>query len=176
MVPRARLPRDPAAVQVRSRRPRQGHALEELLDRVVASLVEGGRPGTAALEAAGRAAVGTPWSGYRNGRNRVATLAAAYLRWLAPRDGWEHVGTLEVGGRRPLAWRSATGRLVVDLLDVDGESARLVRPAFGACGELGGPAAVRLLRLGAPTTSLLYTSPTAHEALVGTDYWFEATR
>lgn len=176
MVPRARLPRDPAAVQVQSRRPRKGHALESLLDEVVATIVEDGRPGTAALEAAGRAAVGTSWSGYRNGRNRVATLAASYLRWLAPRDGWEHVGTLEVGGRRPLAWRSTTGRLVVDLLDVDGETARLVRPTFGACGELGESTAVRLLRLDAPTASRLYTSPTAHEALVGTDYWFEATR
>lgn len=96
VVPRARLPRDPAAVQAESRRPRRGHALESLLDQVVAALVEDGRPGTAALEIAGRAAVGTSWPGYRNGRNRVATLAATYLRWLAPREGWAHVGTLEV--------------------------------------------------------------------------------
>lgn len=166
-----------SAVQVAAARPRSTAVLPHLLDRVVLELVDGARaPSTGALSAAGRAVRGTSWDGYRTGRARLATMAASYLRWLAPPATWSLAGTPTAGGRRSLAWLSPSGELLIDLLDVgdtDGHTLveRLFAYGVSAAGQLAG---VRLLRLSAPTTSVIYTTPERQQPLTDSPYWFEA--
>lgn len=101
-----------AAVQVVAAKPRSSAVLPQLRDKVVLDLVEGDRaPATDALAAAGRAVRGTSWAGYRSGRCRLATMAASYLRWLAPPATWSFVGAPSVSGRRAVAWLSPAGEL-----------------------------------------------------------------
>ena len=172
----SRRSRDRATVQIEARRPRSSESLGVFLDGLVSGLAAKDEPPTAALAAAGQAVRGTPWSGYRNGRNRLATMAAAYLHWLKPGPAWTFSGALEVEDRRPLVWTGEDGRRLIDLLDVNGNAQALVGPTFLAGGEIGPLAGVRLLRLDAPARSLFYSSPTRHERLLESDYWFEAVR
>ena len=168
--------RDRAAVQVASSRPRSEETLVPLLDTVVGDLVGRGLPATAALMAAGRAVAGTSWDGYRNGRNRLATMAAAYLHWISPGSPWQFTGSFEVGGRQILVWESVDGCTIVDLLDVTGSAQALIPPTFGACAQRDGFVGVRLVRLEAPMTSLFYKTPHSHELLAKSPYWFEVDR
>lgn len=165
--------RDRAAIQVEASRPRSPATFAALLDAVVADLISQNLAPTAALAAAGRAVIGTPWAGYRNGRNRLATLAASYLHWMVPDADWSFAGVLEVGSRRPLKWTSEGGRRITDVLDLDGQARSLVGAAFTAGDETGELTVVRLLRLSAPTSSLLYTTPKTHEPLMASPFWFE---
>lgn len=171
---RAGRSRNGAAVQAATAKPRSTDLLGRLLDETVLSLLDNGRsPTTEALAVAGRVVKDTPWRGYRSGRTRLATMAASYLRWLAPPESWSFTGSIDVAARRVMTWTAPDGIRLADLLDV-GENA-----GFGPFEELfdGGDvdrlAGVRVLRVGAPTTSLLYTGPNRHESLVESAYWFE---
>ena len=169
-------PRDRAAVQIEASRPRSSVSFGGFLDELIEDMAANGEPPTAALALAGRAVRGTPWSGYRNGRNRLATLAATYLHWLRPDEAWGFAGSLEVGGRRALVWSASDGSSLADLLDVDGSAQVLVTPTFHAGAHLGAFAGVRLLRLAALSTSLLYTSPLAQQRLADSPFWFRGGR
>lgn len=169
-------PRDRAAVQIEASHPRSSVSFGGFLDELIEDMATKGEPPTAALALAGRAVRGTPWSGYRNGRNRLATLAATYLHWLRPDETWNFAGSLEVGSRRALMWSASDGSSLADLLDVDGSAQVLVTPTFRACARLDTFAGVRLLRLAAPSTSLLYTSPLAQQRLADSPFWFGTGR
>jgi len=162
-------------VQIEASRPRSSSSLETFLDELIGEMAADDDSPFSALAAAGRAVRGTPWAGYRNGRNRIATMAASYLHWLKPGASWTFSGALSVEGRRPLVW-GGDGHSLVDLLDVAGEAQALVGPTFHASANLGIIAGVRLLRLTAPATSLLYTSPSTHQRLSETPFWFEGER
>ena len=169
-------PRDRAAVQIEASRPQSSMSFGGLLDALIEDMAAKGEPPTAALALAGRAVRGTPWSGYRNGRNRLATLAATYLHWLRPDETWGFAGSLEVGSRRALMWSASDGSSLADLLDVDGSAQVLVAPTFRAGARIDTFAGVRLLRLTAPSTSLLYTSPLAQQRLADSPFWFGVGR
>lgn len=174
MSPRTPLIGGRAATQVAAARPHGTNQLPTLLDHVVADLVNADRDPTRALAAAGRACRETTWASYKTGRNRVATMAACYLRWLAPPESWTPAGTLAVGDRTVFLWAD-DGELIADVLAVGDQDVRdVVAAAFdGADGALD---AVRAVRVNSPTTSTLHTHEMNVARLVETPYWFEGDR
>lgn len=172
------------AVQVAAAKPADPAVFPVLLDRVVAQLVQTGSGPTAALGVAGQVVRHTPWAGYRTGRSRLASSAAAYLRWMAPPEDWAAGKILKVSGRTGFTWVSPDGELIVDLLDVgdvDGHTlaAALYDHGTARAEALGGGVrlvGVRLMRLSNPTSSVLCTTRQRQVLLTTTPYWFEASR
>lgn len=173
-----------SAVQVAAAKPADPALFPALLDRVVAQVVQAGSKPTAALGVAGQVVRGTPWAWYRTGRSRLASTAAAYLRWMAPPEDWTVGEVLEVSGRAGFTWVSPAGELIVDLLDVGDVAGHTLAAAFHDHGaarvaELGPDVhlvGVRLMRLSNPTSSVLCTTPQRQALLTTTPYWFEALR
>lgn len=173
-----------SAVQVAAAKPADTAVFPRLLDQVVVELVASGGAPSAALGVAGRAVRGTTWAGYRNGRNRLASMAASYLRWMAPPEAWGAADPRSVSGRTAFPWVSPAGELIVDLLDVGDVEGHTLAAAFHAHGlaraaELGSGVhlvGVRLMRLTSPTSSVLYTTRQRQAPLTATPYWFEALR
>jgi len=154
--------------------------LDTLLDEVVLDLLSGPtRPApSAALAAAGRAVAGTRWGSYRAGRARLSSMAAIYLSWLAPPQDWTLTGTIDVG-RTVLLWTGPAGERIADLCvactpgeKVLDSRTRAVVDAGLEAVDADGVDGVRVLALGAPTSSLLVTAQGA-STLRDSDLWFE---
>ncbi|MGH8979442.1 MAG: hypothetical protein ACRDWE_00270 [Acidimicrobiales bacterium] len=161
-----------AAVEAAASNPRAENdgLYGRLLDQVVGQLaVERAEP-RGGLAAAGQAVRGTAWAGYRNGRARLASAAAAYLTWLAPPKDWATFETEQVGGRRPIGWRSPAGESIVDLL---GGGSIYVKGLVPAVRELHPDAAViRAMDLLAPTRSVAYQRGAPAVPLLESEWWF----
>lgn len=161
-----------AEVEAATPNPRNDQLFAQLLDRVVGELAADGAEPTEALAAAGRAVKGTAWAGYRGGRARLASAAAAYLTWLAPTEGWKYFDAGEVAGRRPIGWQSPEGVAIVDVLGGGQAYTRIVRQVRAHYPEA---AAIRVLDLLAPRRSRAYPKVSSSVPLVDTPWWFEGS-
>lgn len=92
--------------------PARPGTLGELVDELVLSAIGVGRcrPETISVfPLAAAVAKKGSWAKYRQGRNRLASLGAIYLNWLAPPPPWMLAETIEAGPRRGLVWRGRDG-------------------------------------------------------------------
>jgi hypothetical protein len=85
-------------IEIEAAKPRGPDLYPILLDRVVERLTDEDPDPTRALALAGQVVLGTPWAGFRSGRNRLASAAAAYITWIAPPEPWSKVCVDTVGG------------------------------------------------------------------------------
>lgn len=176
MAQRVTLPRTRASVQAEASRPRHDGTMATLLDGVVVRMVQRGLGPMDALAEAGRAVTATSWASYRSGRNRLATMAASYLHWIAPGAGWQMTKAMDLEGRTGLCWKDEDNRAIIDVLDPDDTARELMGRIFSVASQTPGFVGVRLIRLRAPMTSLMFYSATKHEPLSSTEFWFEGRR
>jgi hypothetical protein len=162
---------DRCAREIEAGAPRDEVLYGQLLDRVVLRLACEALSPSSALAIAGQEVRGTAWSGYRSGRARLASAAAAYLTWLAPPPSWTPQPFGEIGTRHPIAWTSPVGDVLVDLLAGGALYAKSLVPAVRAAAE--GPVVVRLLNVLAPMQSSAYLPNGQIVPLVGSAWWFE---
>jgi hypothetical protein len=158
-------------IQVKASTPRDPALFGQLLDRVVHELVLGQPDPTRALALAGRAVHSTPWAGYRTGRARLATAAAAYLSWLAPPEPWVTVEVAAVSSRRPIGWRSPEGALVIDVLAAGSREVTSLGRAVLRAGT--GAVAIRSLDVTAPARSKVFVTGVMPMMLAESDWVFE---
>lgn len=160
-------------VALSASRPSPDNPMPRLLDAVVLTLLaeHGGDP-TSALCVTAELLRSTTWSRYRNGRSRIATMAASYLRWNAPPSPWVFDGAVPLGEstRAGVGWRARAGRLV-DLISCDrSEDRRIATCAHPrSSSEIG----LRLLNLAAPRDSL-FISSSGQPTPLGETSWFFA--
>ena len=157
-------------IEIEAASPRDPTLYPRLLDEVVHLVATGVSGEAPALVAAGQVVRGTPWAGFRTGRARLASAAAAYLNWMAPPRPWAYEAAVIIEGRRPLAWRCPEG-VLIDLLGAAGQPTRSLVPAARAA--VPGSLVVRVLDLTAPTRSVYYEAGGAALPLLGSPWWFE---
>ena len=159
--------------------------LRRLLHRTVASLLlNGEREGPASLRAAAEAITGTPWAGYRAGRQRLATLTAVYLTWLLPPAKWAVEIVSGEAALSPtgidLLWCGPGGELIADELTPLGARGRLIVGDLASTltrhvtARREGFAGVRVLALAAPRSSLFCTG-TSRQPLRDAGLWEEVS-
>jgi hypothetical protein len=167
------------AIEVDAAAPKNPNLQPRLLDGVVLELLKNHHADPlAALAVAGQMVRDTPWSGYRSGRARMATMAACYLTWLVPPSPWRLVDTTTMGqasqARVGFVFEGPEGQGLIDLLacgDADRRNA-----AEGATGCSESVVGLRLLNLSAPRQSVLYTSPHQHQPLAESAWMFEGVQ
>lgn len=147
--------------------PADGTVLPRLVHTLAAQIATSEvRPTPAMLKAAvARIVSGTAWSGYRSGRQRLASLGAVYLNWFLPTS--DHCFVQVPSEVRPvLRFDAPDGTWFVDELVTsgyeDGLAARVQElMALGDDNFVG----VRLVTLSDPTAAVLVAPDGRHHRL-----------
>lgn len=146
--------------------------LPALLDKVIVTMLSqhDGDP-TRVLAVTSEILRGTNWASYRNGRSRIATMAASYLRWVAPPTPWSFCRSEGLEDRRlGMRWSGSEGQLL-DIIECQGRSDRSVAAGAANLDDIVG---VRLLRLDAPRHSIFYGVGASPVRIAETPWLFEA--
>jgi hypothetical protein len=144
--------------------------LPALLDKVIFTMLTQhcGDP-TRALTITSKVLQGSKWKNYRSGRSRIATMAASYLRWLAPPEPrWFRCSENLQNDRLGLRWSGPEGEFV-DIIECD---SRADRRAAAAAAHLVDVVGVRLLRLEAPRHSIFFTADDSPVRIAETPWLF----
>jgi hypothetical protein len=151
---------------------------------LVGALAEERAPvsGPVLLSAAGQLLRAQPMtSGNRAGRQRIASMAALYLRTFAPPADWQFLGAEHpvADGRVDIAWQATDGTVLFDEIKtitrlLTDDVAREQVDRYLASGTaMYGPrfAGVRLLALAEPQTSLFAFPDGRRISLQGSSWW-----